>query len=382
MAEVRIGVVGVGGMGGFHADYLQKGKVNGARLTAVCDVIPKQMDRFEGVKKYGHHAQLLASGDVDAVIVATPHYDHTTVAIAAFERGIHVLTEKPLAVHKADGERMIAAHRKTKVVFAIMHQMRTSSVWKKVKQLLVAGELGEIRRVNWIVTDWFRPQSYYDSGGWRATWKGEGGGVLMNQCPHNLDLLWWWFGLPKRIVAQCRFGQYHDIEVEDDVTAYLEYPNGSTGVFVTTTGEAPGTNRLEVAGDRGKLVVEHGEITFVRTEVSVTGWLKTSKESFSSPPTWTAKIPSGGDWGGHHVITQGFVDAILNGTEPIVRGEEGLGAVELANAMIYSAVTGSSVDVPLDAAAYEAKLKVLAASSRFKNPASDSGPRDMNASFK
>jgi predicted dehydrogenase len=379
--EVRIGVVGVGGMGGFHADHIMKGKVSRARLTAVCDVIPKQMDRFEGVKKYGHHAQLLASGDVDAVMIATPHYDHTTVAIAAFERGIHVLTEKPLAVHKADAERMIAAHAKTKVVFAIMHQMRTNGVWRKVKSLLANGELGEIRRVNWLVTDWFRSQAYYDSGGWRATWSGEGGGVLLNQCPHNLDLLSWWFGLPKRITAHCRFGRYHDIEVEDDVTAYLEYPNGATGVFITTTGEAPGTNRLEVDGDRGKLVVEHGEISFVRTEVGVAEYLKTTKEIWVAPPAWTARIPAGGE-GGHHVITQGYVDAILDGVPPIVRGEEGLGAVELANSMIYSSITEKPVDLPLDAAAYAAKLKVLAAGSRYKKPVTDSGPRDMNASFR
>jgi predicted dehydrogenase len=277
---------------------------------------------------------------------------------------------------------MAKAHKASKTVFGIMHQMRTSAVWRKVKQLLENGELGEIRRVNWLVTDWFRSQAYYDSGGWRATWRGEGGGVLMNQCPHNLDLLSWWFGLPKRVVAHCRFGRYHDIEVEDDVTAYLEYPNGATGVFITTTGEAPGTNRLEVDGDRGKLVVEHGEIGFVRTEVSVAGFLKTSKESFANPPTWTAGIPTGGDGGGHHVVTQGFVDAILDRKPPIVRGEEGLGAVELANSMIYSSLTGKPVDLPLDGDAYEAKLKELAAKSRYKKPGGDSGPKDMNASFR
>jgi len=380
--EVRIGVVGVGGMGGFHADYLQKGKVSRARLTAICDVVPKQMDRFEGVKKYADHRQLVASGDVDAVLIATPHYDHTTVAVHAFDHGVHVLTEKPLAVHVADGRKMADAHARTKLVFGIMHQMRTSSVWKKVRQLLTAGELGELRRVNWIVTDWFRSQAYYDSGGWRATWKGEGGGVLMNQCPHNLDLMSWFFGRPSRIAGFAKFGKYHAIEVEDDVTAYLEYPNGATGVFITTTGEAPGTNRLEVDGDRGKLVVENGEITFVRTEVSVAEFLKSSREGFASPPVWTAKIPHGGDWGGHHVITQGFVDAILDGKDPIVRGEEGLGAVELANSIIYSTLEGKPVDLPPDAAAYALKLKELILASKGTKQVRDIGPADMNASFK
>jgi len=382
--EVRVGVVGVGSMGGFHADYLLKGEVPRARLVAVCDVRPAQLERFSGVSRFEDAGKLLRSGEVDAVIVATPHYFHTTVAIDAFQNGIHVLSEKPISVHKADCERMIAAHRANpKTVFGAMFQMRTEPLNIKVRQLVKNGELGPITRISLIVTSWFRPESYYASGGWRATWKGEGGGVLLNQCPHNIDILQWTVGMPSRISGHCYFGKYHSIEVEDEANAYLEYPNGATGMFMTTTGEAPGTMRLEIACDRGKLVVEHGRISFTRNEVSTAEFNRTTDDFFGAPGTWDVEVPVHGGGGGHAAITRNFIGAILDGTPLIAPGEEGINSVEFANAIIFSSLSGKPVDIPMDGAAYEARLKELIANSRFVKKGGGEGfAGDMKSSFK
>ncbi len=380
--KVRIGVIGVGGMGSFHARYLKAGEVKRCELTAVCDIDPDRLRDWMDIPTFTDSRELIRSGLVDAVLIATPHYDHTTIGIDAFENGLHVLTEKPISVHKADCERLIAAYKASGKVFSVMYQMRTEPLCKKVKQLINAGELGQIVRINWIVTDWFRTQAYYDSGGWRATWKGEGGGVLLNQCPHNLDLLQWWFGMPSKVRAFCGFGKWHDIEVEDAVTAYLEYPNGATGVFVTTTGEAPGTNRLEVAGDRGKLVVEDGKISFIRNEEPMLEFLRTCPRGFGKPAVWNIEIPYGREETGHKVVTQNFVDAILDGTERITPGEEGINSVELVNCMLYSTWTDSTITLPLDGAAYEAKLKELCATSRFEKKEVKARQDDIASSFK
>jgi predicted dehydrogenase len=325
---------------------------------------------------------MIRSGEVDAVLIATPHYDHTTIGIDALQHGVHVLVEKPISVHVADAQRLIAAHTDPKVIFAAMFNQRTDPKYIKTKRLIASGEVGEIRRVQWTITDWFRPGAYYASGGWRATWRGEGGGVLLNQCPHNLDLLQWICGVPVKMLAFCRFGKYHDIEVDDDVTAYFEYPNGATGVFITTTGEAPGTNRLEIAGDRGKVVLEEGKITFTRTETPVGEFSRTSKATFGRPDVWNVEVPTPAGNGPQHAgITQNFVDAILDGAPLIARAEEGIHSLELANAMLYSTFLGRAVDLPLDAAGYEAQLKKLIATSRFEKKTAAADPTDVRTSF-
>ncbi len=344
-----------------------------------------RLEKFKGedLKLYDDSAKLIRSGEVDAVIIATPHYAHTTVGIDAFENGVHVLVEKPISVHKADCERLIAAYKKSKdLKFSAMFQMRTRPVWKKIKALIDSGELGEIVRTNWIITGWFRSQSYYDSGGWRATWKGEGGGVLLNQCPHNLDLFQWLCGLPVRVQAFCGFGKYHDIETEDDVTAYFEYANGATGVFIASTGEAPGSERLEIAGDRGKIVLEDGKIKFTRTEVSVKEFTKTDPGRFRRPEVWNIDVPFPDEKSGHYMITQNFVNAILDGEPLIAPAEEGIHSVEFANAMLYSAWTGKPCDVPIDAAAYAEKLSELAAGSKFEKTVKKSTEDDFAKSFR
>ncbi len=382
MDRVRIGIIGVGVMGSFHARYLLEGEIERAELTALCDVDPARLEPFPEVKAFADSREMIRSGLVDAVLIATPHYDHTTIGIDALEQGLHVLVEKPISVHKADCERLIAAHTNKDQVFAAMFMMRTSDLYKKIKEMVQNGELGEIRRTSWIVTEWFRSETYYASGGWRATWRGEGGGVLTNQCPHNLDLFQWIVGMPVRMRAFCSFGKYHNIEVEDEVTAYLEYANGATGIFVTTTGEAPGTNRFEIAGDRGKLVLENGSLTFVRNAVPTSEFLKTSPNMFGRPEATQVEVPVEPGGGKHQIITQNFVDAILDGTPLIAPAEEGIHSVELANAMLYSNHLGETVEMPLDSAAYETYLKSLIAESRFEKKAGGvQGDVDMSASF-
>ena len=383
MDKVRIGIIGVGGMGGHHARYLQAGEVKRAELTALCDIDENKLNPFEGVAKFADSAELIRSGLVDAVLVATPHYFHTTIGIDAMQQGLHLLTEKPISVHKADCERLIAAHAANPaLVFGAMFQQRTDPVYKRLKQLIESGELGEIARINWIITDWFRTEAYYASGGWRATWSGEGGGVLLNQCPHNLDLMQWLFGMPSKIRSFVGFGVKHDIEVEDQVTAYLEYSNGATGVFVTTTGEAPGTNRLEIAAERGKVVVEKGKISYTRNEIPMTEFSHDAKQGFGAPQVWFVDVPTGGGPAGHKVVTQNFVDAILDGTPLIAPAEEGIKSVELANTMIYSGLKDVTVQLPLDSAGYEAVLKDLIANSKYVKKTAVERDEDITSSFK
>lgn len=381
MDSVRLGIIGMGGMGTSHFNYLRKGQVTRCAVTAICDIEPAKVEKHEDVKTFTDSAELIRSGEVDAVLIATPHYDHTPITIDALENGLHVLTEKPIAVHKADAERMIAAYEKTDgLVFSAMFQLRTVQVYRKMKDLIDAGEIGDIVRTSWIVTTWFRPEAYYASGGWRATWKGEGGGVLLNQCPHNLDMFQWLCGTPSRVRAFCAMGKYHDIEVEDSVTAYFDYTNGATGTFVTSTGEAPGANRFEIVGERGTLILENG-LAFKRLTQSASDFSRTTKKAFSSPEVWDVKVPVAGGASGHSIITQNFVDAILDGTDLIAPAVDGINSVEMANAMLYSSFTDQTVDLPLDGAAYEQHLKRLIAESRYEKKTAGDTETDLSGSF-
>ncbi len=383
MNEVRLGVVGVGGMGSFHAGNVAGGKIRRARLAAVCDIDPARLTCYDAsVAKFADSAAMIRSGAVDAVLVATPHYFHTTVGIDALEQGLHLLVEKPISVHKADCERLIAAHGAGKQVFAAMFNQRTDPHYRKVRALIQAGELGRLTRVNWIITNWFRTQHYYDSGGWRATWQGEGGGVLLNQCPHNLDLLQWLCGMPVRMRAFCQLGKWHTIEVEDEVTAYFEYADGATGVFITGTGEAPGTNRFEICGERGRIVIENGEVRFTRNLVPMSEFCRTAKASFAAPEIWDVRIPVDGGGGQHVEVLQNFIDAILDGVPLIAPAAEGIRSVELANAMLLSSFTGRTVELPLDGAVYERQLQKLIRESQTRKQASAAGgSADLSASF-
>ncbi len=354
-STVRIGVIGIGNMGREHTRYLAAGDVSGATLTAVADSNASALDWAakslpESVQRFDNAEAMMTSGTVDAVIIAAPHYFHPPLAIAALNHGLHILVEKPAGVHVKQVREMNEVAAKSDRVFGIMFNQRTRPIHQKVRDVIASGELGEIRRTQYMITNWFRTQSYYDSGGWRATWAGEGGGVLVNQCPHNLDLWQWFCGMPTRVRAFCGFGRHHDIEVEDDVTAYVEYANGATGTFITTTGEAPGANWLEISGDRGRLRMEGNNITFWRTNQSVREFLRTSADGFRQPETWRCEIPVGGSYDSneHRAITRGWVAAIQDGKPLLAQGTEGINGVQLANAMLLSAWTDDWAAVPTD----------------------------------
>lgn len=382
MKNVRIGIIGMGNMGRFHADYLLSKKVTRCELTAVSDAFAANLARYPHLKSFERGEDLIHSGLCDAVIIATPHYLHTSLGIEALKAGLHVLVEKPISVHKADCERLLAAHKDPKQIFAAMFQMRTDPKYAKLKKIIASGELGQFTRVNWIITDWYRTEAYYASGGWRATWKGEGGGVLLNQCPHNLDLLTWLCGCPTQVRGFCQLGQYHNIEVEDQVTAYLEFSNGATGVFITSTGEAPGTNRLEIVGERGRLVLENNRITFTRNEESMLEFSRTAKGGFARPETWNIEVPFEATGAQHHTITQNFVDAILDQSPLIAPASEGIHSVELANTILYSSLMGQTIQMPLDSAAYEKKLQQLIAESKFEKKTVATAGEDFTKSFR
>ncbi|HZG56760.1 Gfo/Idh/MocA family oxidoreductase [Paenibacillus sp.] len=374
MNEVRIGIVGMGNMGWGHAQYLAAGKVKGAALTAVSDLFESKRNLAketfgDGVATFADPESMFSSGLVDAVLVATPHYDHPDCAIAAFRHGLHVLIEKPAGVYTKQVRLMNEAAAASGKVFSIMYNQRTNPLYMKLRDLISSGELGEVRRTNWIITNWYRSQSYYNSGGWRATWAGEGGGVLINQDPHQLDLWQWTIGMmPTRVRAFCHFGKYRDIEVEDDVTAYVEYANGATGVFVTTTGEAPGTNRFEVTGDRGKIVVEDDKLTFWRLRTPEPEFNATFTGTFGAPEAWRCDIPVKGDNPGHMGITQNFVDAILRGAPLIAPGEEGILGLTLSNAMHLSTWTDDWANLPIDEELYYELLQERIRNSKYKKP--------------
>ncbi len=382
MNKVRLGIIGMGNIGKHHADYLRAGKVNRCELVAVCATSADKLDKYAPLKIYDDGEKLIKSGILDAVLIATPHYQHTTLGIKALENGLHLMVEKPISAHKADAERLIAAHQKRKqLVFGGMFQLRVEPRYTKIRKLIENGDLGEIVRVNWIITDWYRTEAYYSSSGWRATWKGEGGGVLLNQCLHNLDILQWLCGMPARVRGFCQLGRYHNIEVEDNVTAYMEYANGAQGVFITSTGEAPGTNRLEIAGTRGKIVLAQDRLRMVRNEVSMTEFCKTSKVGFLKPDVWNVELPIENATAPHAAIMQNFVDAILDGTPLIAPGEDGIHSVELANVMLYSSLLGKTVELPMSGAAYEKKLKQLIAGSTIKKKVVKVSTEDFAKSF-
>lgn len=364
MDKVRFGVVGVGNMGAIHVAAMAEG--GEAVLGAICETDAEKRERIgrkAGVPTFESYDKMLDSGLVDAVVLAVPHYQHVPMALAAFEKGIHVLCEKPISVTVGEARRLNEAYTKkySHLKFGIMFQLRTSPLLAKVRELIHQGELGEITRLTWIATDWFRTHTYYASGGWRATWAGEGGGVLINQCPHNLDLIGWLTGLSaQRVTAVAAIAKKHPIEVEDEVSAIIEFTNGAIGHFITTTGEAPGTNRLEIAGDRGKLVAEGGKLLFRRTRQSVDEINRTSEKSFISVETWDIDVPfDRSSPEGHRVVVKNFAAAVLRNEPLLSPGTDGLKALELGNAMLMAGITRTPVELPMDAVAFDKLIQDL-----------------------
>ena len=375
MDKVRLGIVGIGNMGSEYCKWLSAGEVPDIEIAAVADrkadrrewakgVVPESVEFFE------EGEDLIKKADVDAVIVAIPHYFHPAFVMMALERGLHVMCEKPAGVYSLQVREMNAAAAKSDKTFAMMFNVRTNDVFRKIKEIVSDKRYGEIKRVNWIVTTWYRSQSYYNSGGWRATWDGEGGGVLVNQCPHNLDLLQWICGMPVRLRAFTHNGKWHDIEVEDDVTCYMEFENGATGVFVTSTGDTPGTNRLELTMEKAKIVCEFidGQFKLSVFELAVNEreFCFTDTTGFGEPEGKWVEIETDGQYPQHVGVLRAFADHILRGGPLIARGEEGINGVLLANAMQLSGWLGETIEFPFDEELYLAELNKRRAASKKK----------------
>jgi predicted dehydrogenase len=365
MKKIRIGLIGLGAMGAGH--YTNIKAIPEFDLKAIADINPETMTKYPE-EKFSSGMELIEKADVDAVAIVTPHYDHVPLSIAGLKKGLHVLVEKPIAVQVNDAKAMAAAHTDKSRIFAAQFIYRTNPVYKKMKDLISKGELGKLSRINVTATNWFRTGAYYKSSSWRATWGGEGGGVLLNQCPHDLDIMQWLVGMPSRINAKISIGKYHDIEVEDEVSAIFEYPNGMTGMFYTTTGEAAGIKRFEIVGDRGTLKLENGKLSFLRTEIGTREFSDTTSNMWGNPEKWEISFPVGDNTflDQHQTIYRNFRDAILSGKPLLAPAEEGINSLEMANAMLLSGFTNKPVDLPIDGDIYQAELEKLIKKSRYK----------------
>ncbi|MBE6644705.1 MAG: Gfo/Idh/MocA family oxidoreductase [Ruminococcaceae bacterium] len=377
MDKVRFGIVGCGNMGTGHAKNFLAGKIENAYISAVCDIDPERFEFFkenfgDTVKYYDNAEEMCKSGECDAIIICVPHYQHPELAILAMDSGLHCIVEKPAGVYTLQVKEMLERHKTSDKILGIMFNQRTNPIFKKMRQMILDGQLGEIKRTNWIITNWYRTQEYYDSGSWRATWAGEGGGVLYNQAPHNLDLFQWIVGMmPSKVHAFCHFGKWHDIEVEDDVTCYCEYPNGATGVFITTTADAPGTNRFEVTGTKGTLIMDYDQeknefnLFYRELEVDERVHCLTEKGGFKRPPVKpTVKIEVEEDNPQHVGICNNIANAILGLEEVYAPAEDGLCGVQLANAMLLSTWLNKAIDIPFDDELFYEELKKRIAISK------------------
>ena len=347
---VKIGIIGIGNMGSSHLRNIVDGRIPGMEVGAICDISEERKEfaekKYKDIPFFKNAEDMYKSGLINAVLIAVPHYDHPSLAIKAFEANLDVICEKPAGVYTKQVLEMNEAAEKSGKVFSMMYNQRTSEYFRRIKQMIERGELGHIKRASWVITNWYRPQAYHDSSSWRSNWKYEGGGALINQNPHQLDLWQWMFGMPDKIFAKVSYGKYFDIEVEDDLTAFFEYENGMTGTYIASTGEAPGTNRLEIACDMGKVVVENNKITFLRNDVPEREFNKTNTKPFGHPDQWECEIPPLSPAGEqHNGILKDFVSAVENKTPLLAPGVEGINGLTISNAIHLSSWTGREIDV-------------------------------------
>ena len=371
MEKVRLGILGIGNMGSGHCKNILAEPDCEIELAAVCDVKEDRRNWAkenlpESVAIFDNAEDMMSSGTCDAILVAVPHYDHPKYVLEALKHGLHVISEKPAGVYTKAVREMIEETKKYDKVFAMMFNQRTNCLYRKMHEMVHSGKYGQIKRVNWIITDWYRTQAYYNSGGWRAPWAGEGGGVLLNQCPHQLDLLQWICGLPVRVQAHCHVGKWHDIEVEDDVTAYLEFENGATGVFVTTTGDAPGTNRFEIDMEKAKIVCEDDKLSVYELEVNEREFCFTEPQGFKKPEGHFVEVETDGQNPQHMGVLKAFAGKILHGTPLVAEGAEGINGLMLSNAMFLSSWEDKMVTLPIDEDLFYDELMKRVATSKAK----------------
>lgn len=375
MDIVRYGIIGLGVQGSYYNKTIfDAGIAKDAKVVAMCDIseekIAEMKEKTENkdVTYFTDYKEMLDSGLCDAVLIEVPHYQHPEMVMECLKRNINVICEKPAGVYTKQVKEMNEAAKKSGALFGMMFNQRTNPIYKKMRELVQSGAIGKIQRVTWIITDWFRTQSYYNSGSWRATWRDEGGGVLINQCPHQIDLISWIVGEnPEAVRGFCHYGKWHDIEVEDDVTAYLEYKGGATGVFITTTGEYPGTNRFEISGTLGKLLCEGGELIYRKNTDDSQEYLYSTQDFSATIKSEKIDVRIEGQNPAHSGIVNNFTAAILGKEELFVRGEEGINGVELMNAIELSGWRGGErVTLPVNEDEYLEALNEKRKNSRAK----------------
>jgi predicted dehydrogenase len=378
---VRLGVIGLGNIAGKHIQNISSGEVANCDLAAVCSRQPDESINDLGVPHFTDYRELLGSGLCDAVLIATPTFNHYEIGCAALGAGLHVMMEKPLGLSVLEGEKLLTQLQLDQV-FALMLNQRTDPLFRAMREVIDQGRLGSITRTHWTMTNWFRPEVYFQVSDWRATWRGEGGGLLVNQCIHNLDIFQWLCGMPASVRAFCRFGRYHDIEVEDEVTAYFEYDAGATGVFVGSTGEAPGVNRFDIIGDRGALHFDGERLTLTANTPATSEYNHETRDMFGMPETTTRDITPDRDLNQHAVVLANFTAAILEGEPLIAPAAEGLNSLALANSMLLSSWEDRKVTLPLDSVHYQRALEQRLADSTLREKADIEAIVDMDASFR
>ncbi len=388
MKKIRFGVIGLGNQGTHYAlDLFAKGVIENGCITALCDNNPakikimQEKNEDKSIAYFENYIEMLESGLVDAVLVETPHYQHPEITVEALKRNIHVICDKPAGVYTQQVREMNEIAAQSSAKFTMLFNQRTNCVYRKLKELIDQGAIGKLQRMTWKITVWFRPQCYYDSGSWRGTWRGEGGGVLINQCPHQIDLMQWILGeMPTSVRAFCHYGKWHDIEVEDDVTAYFEFASGMTGVFITSTGEEPGVNRLEISGTKGMLVIENDKLRMCKLEKDALETSKTATVWKNIPHEWI-DVETDGQNPRHAGIINNFTNALLGEEQLFVDGAEGIKMVELMNAMELSGWNdGEKIILPVDEERYLKELNAHRAVSRFKE-AKDDVVMDVKGTF-
>lgn len=370
MNNVRVGVIGIGNMGSAHSYCIADGEINGMTLAAVCDIDINKLnsfsEKYSGIKIYKDYNDLISDKEIDAVIIAVPHPLHSEIAIKALNNGLHVMLEKPADIAVSKVKKLNEAAENSDKIFGIMFNQRTNPLFQKARDIVQNGELGELKRTVWIITNWYRTQSYYDSGDWRATWAGEGGGVLINQAPHNLDLWQWICGMPKSVTAFCDIAKYHNIEVEDDVTIFTKYENGATGTFITSTGEYPGTNRLEISGDKGKIVLENGVLKWWKLKTSEKEVRNTSLKGFAEIDYDYVEIKQEKAETAHKGILQNFANAVLFGEKLIASGIDGINELTISNAAYLSNwKDNKEVKLPFDCSEFDEFYKQMVDKSKY-----------------
>ena len=389
--QVRLGIIGVGNMGLGHIKNAVQGKMPEITIPCVADIDEKKFDKVKeylpDVVCFPTAEALIDSGLCDAVLIATPHYFHPPIAIYALQKGIHVMSEKPAGVYTKQVRELIDVAKKSSATYAIMFNQRTNCVYRAVHDLVQSGVYGEMRRVSWIITDWFRTQQYYNSGGWRATWSGEGGGVMLNQCPHQLDLWQWICGMPETIRAFCHVGKWHEIEVEDDVTIYATYPNGATGTFITSTGDCPGTNRLEISLDKAKILCENDtrtgtyDVWVYELETGTQEYIRTAADGFSKPKGAWKKIETDGQNPQHPGVLNAFAAHILRGEPLVASGEEGIRGLTISNAAFLSSWLDKTVTLPIDEDLFYKMLEDRIQNSTFVKTVNEQVQGDMSSTY-